>query len=82
MYCMIGWTIVCSAIVYKDTTVITYELLWDLQKYVFTPARGHQRVGGFTLVEGLSPEIAILTVSGESLRTHYEEGPETLNRPA
>jgi len=31
------------------------------------PAWGHQRVGGFALVEGLSPEIAILTVSGESL---------------
>ena len=53
-----------------------------LKADIDTPARGHQRVGGFTLVEGLSPEIAILTVSGESLRTHYEEGPETLNRPA
>ena len=52
------------------------------QTYYETPAWGHQQVGGFTLVEGLSPEIAILTVSGESLRTHYEEGPEILDRPA
>ena len=49
---------------------------------VASPAWGHQRFGGFTLVEGLSPEIAILTVSGESLQTHYEEGPEILDRPA
>ena len=49
---------------------------------IHTPAWGHQRVGGFTMLEGLSPEIAILMVSGESLRTHYEEGPETLDIPA
>ena len=44
--------------------------------YLITPAWGHQRVGGFALVEGLSPEIAIQVVLTELVRvfrTHYEE---------
>ena len=49
------------------------------------PAWGYQWIGGFALVEGLSPEIAILVVLPELVRvfrTHYEEGPKTLGRPA
>ena len=47
-----------------------------------TPAWGHQRVRGFALVDGLSPEIALQVVLTELVRVlHYKEGLETLERP-